>query len=86
MFAPFLIGVDNDLRIRVSPERMPAPFQRLAQLPEVVDFTVENNGDIACFVEYGLVSTRKVNDAEAAHPERRGRSHQEPVFVRAAMP
>ena len=86
LFAPFLIGVDNDFRIRMSAERMPAPFERLAQLREVVDFTVENNRDISCFVEYGLVSTRQVNDAEAAHPERRGRSHQDPVFIRAAMP
>ena len=86
LFAPFLIGVDDDLGIRVSAERMPAPFERLAQLREIVDFAVENNRDIACFVEYGLVPTRQVNDAEAAHPERRRRSHQEPVFIRAAMP
>jgi hypothetical protein len=65
---------------------MPAPFKRLAQLPEVVDFTVEDNSDIACFVEYGLVPPGKINDAEAAHSERRGWSNEEPVFVRATMP
>ena len=86
LFAPFLIGVNNDFGIRVSAERVPAPFERLAQLLEIVDFAVENNRDIARFVEYRLVSARQVNDAEAAHPQRRRRSHQEPVFVRAAMP
>src|ERR1700674_5192564 len=85
LFAPLLISVDDDLRIRVSPEGMPAPFERLAQLREVVNFTVKNNRDIARFVEYGLVSTRQVNDAEAAHPERRRRRHQDPILIRAAM-
>ena len=64
---------------------MPAPFERLAQLREIVNFSVENNRDISRFVEYRLVSARQVNDAEAAHPERRRRSHQDPVFIRAAM-
>ncbi len=63
--------MDNDFRIRVRTERVPAAFQRLAQLLEVIDFTVVNNRDIAGFVEYGLMSTRKVNNAEAAHPKRR---------------
>jgi hypothetical protein len=61
-------------------------FERLAQLPEVVDLAVEDNSDIACFVEYGLVTSGKVNDAQAAHSERDGWSNQKPVFVRATMP
>ena len=86
LFAPFFVGVDDDFGVRVRAKRVPASFERLAQLPEVVDFTVEDNSDIACFVEYGLVSAGKVNDAEAAHSQRRGWSDEEPVFVRAAMP
>ena len=65
---------------------MAALFERLAQLLEVVDLAVENNRDVPGFVEDGLVSARKVNDAEAAHSERRRRRHQNSVFIRAAMP
>src|ERR1019366_579410 len=65
---------------------MPASFECSAQLTEVVNLAVENDRDVACFVEYGLVAAGKVNNAEAAHPERRGWSDEQPVLVRAAMP
>jgi hypothetical protein len=64
---------------------MPAPLERVPQLPEVVDFTVEDDSDVASLVENGLMSARKVNNAEAAHPERYGWCRKKPLVIRAAM-
>ena len=64
---------------------MPAPVQRLVQKAKIVDLTVVNNGDVSSVDEYGHPPPGKVNDAEAAHPERRRRRHQDPILVRAAM-
>ena len=86
LLAPFFIGVNDDFGVRIGAKRVAAFLEGLAQLPEVVDFTVENDSDISGFIEYGLVAAGKVNDAEAAHSQRRRRGNQEAVFVRAAMP
>jgi hypothetical protein len=67
-------------------KRVAASFQRAAQLPEIVDLTVEDDGDVPRFVEDGLVSAGKVNDAQAAQTKRHGGSDEQPIFVRAAMP
>src|SRR5580692_7646097 len=70
----------------MSPEGVTAPLERAAQLPEIVDFAVENDRDVFRFVENGLAPAGKVNDAEAAHAERRRGSNQNAVLIRAAMP
>ena len=57
----------------MGPKQIAAFFERFAELPEIVDFAVENDSNRACFVEYGLVPPGKVNDAEAAHSQRRRR-------------
>src|SRR5467141_2135187 len=86
LFAPFLVGVNDDFGVGMGAKRMAASFERATQLPEIVDLAVEDDGDVVGFVEYGLVTAGKVNDTEAAHSERHGGSDEQPVFVRAAMP
>src|SRR5258708_2789834 len=39
------------------------------QLGKIVDLAVENHPDRPVLIENGLVPTRQVNDAEAAHPQ-----------------
>ena len=86
LLAPFFIGMDDNFGVGVRAEFVPEAFEALAQLPEIIDFTVEDNSNIADFVENGLVAAGKIDDAEAAHPQRRGRRDQESVFVRPSMP
>src|SRR5713226_1339084 len=50
---------------------MPGGLQGAAQFAEVVDFAVADDGDVVRFIKNGLSAAGNVNDAQAAHAERR---------------
>jgi len=63
-----------------------AGLESAAQLPEIVDFSVKDDGDVACFIEHGLVAAGKVDNTEAAHPKRGRGSDEQSIIIRATMP
>ena len=65
-----LVEVDDDLGVRLRPERMPRPRQLIAQLFEVVDLAVEHGPDAPALVALGLVTGDKVDDPQPPDPER----------------
>src|ERR1700716_551248 len=65
---------------------MAASLQRAAQLPEIVNLSVEDYCYVACFVEYGLMTAGKINNAEAPHPQRHRGSDKQAIFIWATMP
>jgi hypothetical protein len=65
-------------------ERVPV-LQAAANFPEVIDFAVKDEGDIAGFVRERLISGLKVNDAESADGQRYVGQFELAVAVRAAM-
>src|SRR5258708_1768184 len=70
LFAPFFIGMDDDFSVGTRAKHMTARFESATQFLVVIDLPVEDNRDVACFVEYGLAPSGKVNDAETAHSKR----------------
>jgi hypothetical protein len=66
-------------------ETVATRFQTAPQLPEIVDFTVEDDRDASGFIENWLVTAAEVNDAEPAHPERYRAIDKQALVVGAAM-
>jgi hypothetical protein len=60
-------------------------FQLASELPEVIDFAVEDNCDRSGFVPDGLAPAGQVNDAEAARARSDVRHRQQSFFVGASM-
>jgi len=77
--------VDDYFGIGASEERVPLVFEFLAQLAEIVNFSVEDNGESAGFVPDGLRAAGKINDAEAARAGDYGRGGKKTFFIGAAM-
>jgi hypothetical protein len=48
---------------------VPSAFEPLAELGEVVNFSIENDPDALVFVVDWLVSAAEVNDAQSAHSQ-----------------
>jgi hypothetical protein len=65
--AVLLIGMHQDLGIAPGGEVVASGPQLVGELEIVVNLTVEAYGDCAVLVEYGLISARHIDDAEAAH-------------------
>src|SRR5882672_2189646 len=86
LVAPFFVGMDDDFGVGMRAKRVAAPFERAAQLLVIVNLAVEDDRDVVCFVEEGLVAAGKVNDAEAADSKRHGGSDEQSIFIRATMP
>src|SRR5882672_1419693 len=64
---------------------MPTTDELGAQLVEVVDLAVQDNGQRAVLVEDRLLSVGYVDDREALHPEGHAAIVVEAAFVRPAM-
>ena len=90
VFSPLFPCVDENFRVRLCSEAMPAQAQALAQVAVAVQLAVEHHGDIPGFIPDGLLASSQVDDAQPAHAKRQsGRTrfaHKESFFIRAAMP
>jgi hypothetical protein len=62
-----------------------ASFELRPQGSVVVDFAIENDPKRAVLVTDGLMASREVNDAEAAHAEANGAVGVDAVVIRSAM-
>jgi hypothetical protein len=77
--------MNNDFGIGICVEAMAALLQLRAQLGKIVDLAVVYDPRAAVFVEYRLVSARKVDDAKAPHSESSAILHQDAFIVGPAV-
>ncbi len=84
--AVILVQVQDDFRVAVGGEAMPAPLQFRAQFDVVEHLAVEDDPQAAVFIADRLVAAGEVDDAQAgvAKPHVRIAVHAE--SVRAAVP
>jgi len=64
---------------------MVARFQLFSELPEVIDFTVEDDCDCSGFVPDRLAAAGQVDDAKATHTGGHTRFQQDSFFVGSAV-
>src|SRR5215467_13391011 len=77
--------MNDSFGIGIGAEDMPAGAKFVAQLEEVINFSIENDPDAFIFVRNWLMPGRKVDDAEAAHPEPDGSIDVIAFIVRSTM-
>ena len=58
----FFIKMDDDFRVRVAIESMPTPDQILTELGEIIDLSVKNRPNIACFIANRLMPAFKIDN------------------------
>ena len=84
--APLFVGVNDHLRVRLRPERVPGLEEFLAQFDVIVDLPVENDLDAPVLVADGLRAAANIDDAQPPVAQARLTVHQFAVAVRAAVP
>src|ERR1051325_5917738 len=83
--AQLFVKVDDDLAIRTGFKAMPALNERITKLAIVIDFPVENHGDLATLVEQRLITGFEVNDAQTPDTKRNVWQFELTVAVRPAV-
>src|SRR5258708_3095564 len=68
--ACLLVGVDDDLGIRLRPKRVTSTLEALAQLGEIVDLPVEHHMHRVVFIGDRLAARLEIDHAQPAHAER----------------
>ena len=88
-FAPLFIRVDDRFGIGVGAKHVAAALELFPQRAEIVNFAIENDCDVARFIENRLVSAGKIDNTEPAHAHRcvrsGGGSDQLAMLVGSAM-
>ena len=64
---------------------MPAGLEAAPQLPEVVDLAIEDHSQRAVFIEYRLMPSPEVDNAEATHSQHHRLVLEEAVVIRTPM-
>ena len=85
VLAPLLISVHDRLGIGIGVELVPVRGELRAQLAVVVNLPVEDHPDGSVFVANRLVAAGEVDDAQAAHAERRAIRDEHPLVVWPAV-
>jgi hypothetical protein len=80
------IQVNDHLSIRSGTEPMAFIDQTLAQLPEIVDLSVQDDPDGLVFVVDRLLTRLKVDDAEPSHTHSEISIHEDSLIIRSTMP
>src|SRR6266566_3477115 len=79
------VKMDDGFCIAVRGEMMAARFKLWAEFRKVVDFAVENDPGGTIFVEDGLMSTGKINNAQTTHSQTDVLPGEQALVIRAAM-
>ena len=77
--------MNDHFGVRARLELVAECFKFGAQFAEIVNLTIENDGECALFIPNRLAAARKINNTEAAHAQRGTRSDQQAFVVRAAV-
>jgi len=83
--AVFFVEVKDGFAVAVGLKMMAELFQSLAQLDEVIDFSVGDERERAVFVVKGLPAAVEIDDAEATHRQHHVRVLQLSRAIRTAM-
>ena len=83
--AELFVEMHDGFRVGPAAEGVTAPLQIVAQFFEVVDLAIAHGPDRAVLVAQGLAPPRRVDDAQAAHPQGRAAAGVETLVVRAAV-
>jgi len=75
----------DDFGIRGSANGMAASHQFSAQIEVVVNFTVQNNLNLAIFGGNRLLAATHVNNAQAPDGQPEAIGYEEPFLIRATM-
>ena len=67
VLSPFFIAVNDNFSITECVKAMATSLELQAQLPKIIDLAIQDNAEVARFVVNGLMASREINDAEAAH-------------------
>src|SRR6266568_7223236 len=63
------VGMNNNFRITICTEMMPAFLEFFLQLSIVIDLTIVDNQDALIFVEDRLLTTSYINNRQATHTQ-----------------
>jgi hypothetical protein len=85
VFSPFLVSVDDDLRVTVGTKLVPFGFEMALEILEIVYLAIEHDDDGPVLVKYRLMSAPEIYDAEAAHSQGHRVIDKQPLIVRATM-
>ena len=85
IFTPFLIGMNDRLRVTVRTENVSTGFERAPKLAEVINLAVEHDHHSAVLVEDRLISPSDINNAKPAHAERNRVIDEHALVIRPAM-
>src|SRR6266403_4068352 len=77
--------MDNDLRIRLSPEGMSLCQKECAEFLIVIYLAVEYYPDCVVFIAQRLMATRKVNNREPAKSQAHRSGCKEPLVIGSTM-
>src|ERR1700722_11756084 len=77
--------MDDDFSIAMRLELMTKPYQLGHRLAVIVDFTVEDDPDIASLVIEWLLAASDINDRQPAMTQPDARLQQEAIAVGSAM-
>src|SRR5262249_7747516 len=83
--AKIFVKMKDGLGIGICSWRMAARAKHLREFPVVVNFAIEDNGDISFFIEYRLMATFHINDREAAVTEADPGLDVKAIIVRPTM-
>src|SRR2546428_12015733 len=84
--AVFFVQMNDDLTVSGSLERMPLLEKIFPQRSEVVDFAIEDHPEAGVLVGHRLVTSGKIDDAEATKPQTRIRRCHEALIVGTSVP
>ena len=85
VLAELLVQMDDDLDVAGGREAVSASLQLGAQLDEVVELAVADDGDAAVLARDRLVARLQIDDGEPAHRERRAAARHVPGRVRPTV-
>ena len=80
-----LVEVNDDFRVGVGGESVPAGLQIRAEIPIIVDLAVEHDPDRSVLVRERLMAPREVDDAEPPHPEAHRAVYIDAVIIRTPV-
>jgi len=77
--------MNNRFCIGVGREAVAASFEFGAKFGKIVDLAIENNPRRSVFIEYGLMSAGKINNAEPTHPQANVPLRKKTFVIRSAV-
>src|SRR5690349_8019811 len=82
----FFVEMDQRLRVASARYAVSLALELAAELPEIVDLSIEHRTDSSVLIEDGLSTAGDINDAEPTHPERDSRRDVAALVIGTPVP